>query len=662
MIANFGFYLLFLCAILAGYGFIASLAGAARQSRNLYLSSKYAFSAMAALNLIAATILWYALFDRDYSIKYIAGNSSNDLPDFYTFTAFWSSLEGSHFLWTTLLCGVGLIAIWTHAKDNEHIMPYVTAALQLVLGWMYYLLVSVSDPFVVSIPAPPNGTGMNTLLQNFYMAIHPPLLFLGYVCLAIPFAYTVAALCYGDITQGWLKTVRRWNLVGWAILTAAIALGGRWAYVELGWAGYWAWDPVENSSFLPWLLSTALIHNLLVQDKLGHLKRMTLIISILAFFVCYFGTFITRSGVISSVHAFGSGDVGINYLGFLAGICVLSMLLYGIRAPSILPSETEKVWGVAKESAIVLAIFVFLAFTAIVFLGTTYPIVTEWLSGQRISIHAPYFNSFAPYIGLLLVVILAIGNLMRYKSGKIAGGKAIFGWAAVAALPLSGLLYYLGEVNRTQDPFAHGVQIVAIFLLSWCLFCLLGDFRLKLKSFGNKLWPFVNRNRAYVGGLVAHIGFLIAVFGFLGNYRGLEKRLVLKVGESTSLSHFQFTFNEGIQVGEDKNATLYAAPISVGSFGKSIGVVKPSQSKYPTSDQVLNEIGVLGTLWQDIYIVLHDFDRAHGKTATLGIHINPTVRIVWISIFVLTFGGLIAATDSFRGNRSRDVVAGSWEV
>lgn len=662
MLANFGFYLLLLCTIFSIYGFIASGTAAYNRSRNLYISAKYAFTLTGVLNLLAAIILWYGFFDRDFSIHYIAKNSSNDLPILYTFTAFWSSLEGSHFLWTSLLCLVGVVAIWTNSKDNEHIMPYVTATLLAVLGWKYYLLISVSDPFVVNIPAPADGSGMNTLLQNFYMAIHPPMLFIGYVSLAIPFAYTIAALCYGDITQGWLKSVRRWNLFGWCLLTAAVALGGRWAYVELGWAGYWAWDPVENSSFLPWLLSTALMHNLLVQDKLGHLKRMTLIICILAFFLCYFGTFITRSGVISSVHAFGEGEVGINYLIFLVGICFISMVLYGVRAPSILPSETEKVWGVSKESSIVLALFIFLSFTAIVFIGTIFPIATEFLTQQRISIQAPYFNAFAPYIGISMVVIMAIGNLMRYKSGKIQGGFKVFVWSAFLAIPFAVLLYNLGEISKTVSPTGYYIQVIAIYLLSWTLSCLLFDFYYKLSSFQFKFFPFIGRNTAYFGGFIAHIGFLIAIFGFLGNYRGLEKRVVLKANESTILKDYRFTFDKGIQVKEVDNATLFTAPIKVEKNGKHLGSLYSSQSKYPTSDQILNEIGVHGTIWNDLYVVLHDFDRAEGKSATLSIHINPTVRIVWISIFILVIGGFIALADKFRGNRSKDVVAGSWEV
>ena len=257
------------------------------------------------------------------------------------------------------------------------------------------------------------------------MAIHPPMLFLGYVGLAIPFAYSIAALMYGDITEGWTKTVRRWALFSWILLTAAITLGGRWAYVELGWAGYWAWDPVENSSFMPWLMCTALLHSLIVQEKFGQLKK-AYNSSIYSWFLhVLFGTFITRSGVISSVHAFAESPIGPNYLMFLAGLMLLSTFLYALRAPSILPMDADKVWGVSKESSLVASLFLLISFAVIVFIGTMFPIFSEAVTSQRISVQAPYFNAFAPYIGLGFIVLVAVGSLMRYQSDDTSALKRL---------------------------------------------------------------------------------------------------------------------------------------------------------------------------------------------------------------------------------------------
>ena len=661
MLGHLGFYLLFLCCITSLYGFMSSVAAAKMRHRRLYRSSRIAATASGIMVLLASIILWYLFFQRDYSIAYIYKNSSNDLPLLYTFSAFWSSMEGSHLLWTLLLSVFCVIAHWTASPDNEHIMPYVSAALQIVLCWMFFLAISFSDPFKMQFPIAENGMGKNPLLQHPYMAIHPPILFTGYTTLAIPFAYAIAALCYGDITEGWLRTSRRWALIAWVFLTAGIALGGRWAYVELGWAGYWAWDPVENSSFLPWLLCTCLLHGYVIQAKIGHLKRLGIILAVLAFFMCYFGTFITRSGIIQSVHSFADGNIGPNYLVFLAAVLGISGVIYGFRAQSILPSNATKVWGVSKESALIVTQFLLLAFAAIIFIGTMFPIISEHLTGQRISIQAPYFNAFAPWIGLALVLAIAFGNLMRYNSDKITGGKKTLIQAAIFAVIPAAFLIWMGGVMATVKPFALGAQIVGFYICCWTGACLLLDFLHRLREIKFNWRVFFKHNLAYTGALVAHLGFLIAITGFLGNYRGLERQATLSQGQSTELYGYQFTFT-GINVKEEHNYTIFEAPLVVTKDGVTVTTLLPGKSRYPTKPEMLNEIGLYTSLWYDLYAVVADFDKETGKKVTLQIHINPTVRFVWISIFVMCFGGLIAIFDRHRGVRSRDVIAASWEA
>ncbi len=662
MLANYGFFLLYLCFICCFYGFLAAIGAAVWRHRRLYLSSKLAVTSSCVFVVIAAGIMIYSFYQRDYSIAYIAKNSSNDLPSLFTLTAFWSSLEGSHMLWTTLLAIVATIAVWTHSKDNEHVIPYVLAALQAVLAWMFYLAISHSDPFVASLPAPPDGRGMNELLQNGYMAIHPPLLFIGYTCLAVPFAYSIAALLYGDITEGWLKAVRRWTLVAFVFLTAAITLGGRWAYVELGWAGYWAWDPVENSSFMPWLMCTALLHSLLVQDKLGHLKRLSIILGIAGFFMTFVGTFLTRSGVVSSVHSFAESPIGPNYLAYLAGLMLISVSIFAFRAPSILPADTEKVWGVSKESALVMTQFLLLSFAAIIFIGTMFPIVTEALTKQRITVQAPYFNLFAPWIGLGFIVSITMGQLLRYQSAKIPYGKQIIFGSVAVAIPLSFILIYFGDVMSTVKTSSLIAQLVGLYLSSWAISCLCGDLFIKMKDLNFNYGIFFKRNLAYFGGWLAHIGAMIAIIGFMGNYRGIEKRVSLNAGQSFEFYGYRFEMDHGIVVKTEKNATLYTAPMKVYHGSDLIYDLHPAQSKYPTKDQTFNEIGIDGNMWHDIYVVLVDFDKTDGKRVTFQININPTVRFVWLAIMIICAGGLVALFDRYRGNKSRDVVAGEWEV
>ncbi len=654
MLGDLGFFLLFLCCVTTIYGVLAAVFAAYWRHLRLYRSSRNALTATAIMCVTASGILWYSLFQRDYSVAYIFKNSSNDLPAFYTLTAFWCSLEGSHLLWTLLLSVYSCIALWTYSKDNEHIMPYVSGSLQAVLAWMFYLLISHSDPFVRMFPTPDNGNGMNALLQNPYMAIHPPTLFTGYTALAIPAAYSVAALGFGDITEGWLKTTRRWALYAWCALTAGIILGGHWAYVELGWAGYWAWDPVENSSFTPWLFATALLHSLVVQDKLGHLKRLSLTLAFLAFFFSFFGTFITRSGIISSVHSFAESPIGPNYLIFLAAMLLVVALLFALRAHSILPAETDKVWGVSKESALVITQFLLLTFAVIVCVGTLYPIVSEAITGERTTVQAPYFNAFAPWIGLGFVVAIAIGNLMRYQTSKVPGGTRIMVTAAVLALPFAAWFVKYGDVLSTRKPFALGAQIVGIFLVFWSMACLTGDLYGRLKDLRFKWSLFFSRNLAYFGGYVAHIGLLIAILGFLGNYRGIEKVATLTKGQAMDFYGYNITF-AGTNISEVDNTTHFQGILEV-KQGSKVTEVRPARSKYPTSSELHHEVGVMSNFWHDFYVTLSDFDRTTGDRATFEMHINPTVRLVWIAAFVMVIGGLIAMFDPSRGNRSRDAL------
>ncbi len=664
MFANQGFFLILLGFIVTLYGFFASIGAAYWRHRRLFLSSKFAITASCVLAIAASGLMVYSLFQRDYALAYVAKNSSNDLPTLFTLTALWSSLEGSHLTWLMLMTVFGVIGAWTYSKDNEHVMPYVLATCHAVICWMFYLAWSHSDPFVANLPAPLNGRGMNELLQNPYMAVHPPLLFIGYASLVIPFAYAIAALCYGDITEGWLKTVRRWTLVSFVFLTAAITLGGRWAYVELGWAGYWAWDPVENSSFMPWLMATALIHSLLVQDKTGHLKRLSIILAIAGFFMTFFGTFLTRSGVVSSVHSFAESPIGPNYLMYLAALMLISVTIYAIRAPSILPPETERSWGVSRESALVVTQFLLISFAAIVLIGTLFPIVSEWLTKQRITVQAPYFNMFAPWVGLGFIVGVATGNLLRYGSNAMPNGKKIIFSSIAFSFVLTIPLIYFGDVMSTVKTKNLIAQIVGLYLSNWAIGCLIGDLYYRLKTLRWNFKLFFVRNAGYFGGWVAHLGLLIAIIGFLGNYRGMEHRETVKAGQGFEYYGYRFDFKEsGVEARTKLNATHYTAPVNVSRNGQFLHEMDPAQAVYPTkTDQTFNEIAIFGNIWHDVYLVLVDFDKTDGKRVTFQLNINPTVRFVWIAIVIMCIGGTISLFDRFRGNKSRDAFAGEWET
>lgn len=656
MLADYGFYLLLLCFISSFYGCSAAIASLVTGQKRLFTSALLAQVATTLLCLGACAILFYLFFTRDYSVAYVFKNSSNDLPSFYTLSAFWSALEGSHFLWTTLLCLCVMIAHLNYSKENEALIPYVSATLQAVLAWMFYLAISYCDPFKSMFPVRDNGMGMNALLQNPYMAIHPPALFSGYSACAIPFAYSIAVLCHGSFTSGWLKCVRQWAMFGWMFLTAGIFLGGRWAYVELGWAGYWAWDPVENSSFMPWIFTTGLIHSLYVQDKMnGVLRRLSLVLSFFAFFFGFFGTFITRSGIISSVHSFAQSPIGPNYLYFLVTLALGTILLYAFRSASLLPEVKERVRGLSKESLLVLAQFLLACFAFIIFMGTLYPIISELVTGSRFNVQAPYFNSFAPYIGFSLILGLTFANLMRFRSPEISGGYKLLLAAFLLACPMTLLFSFWGDVAKTHG-WTFGIQIAGIVLCFWSVLCLLIDLLTRCKNSDWRWGVFLNLNLSYIGATFAHIGFIVAILGFLGNYRGMDTLVTLNSGEKTEFYGYTFEF-EGIQLEKEANVELFTAPLKISKQGQDLGYIKAARAMYPTKSELFHEIGLKDSFWYDLYVVLSDFDKSTGKQATFEIHINHTVKIVWISAYLMVFGALLTIVARLRNKKLRGVVA-----
>lgn len=652
MVANFGFFLLFLALNLSIYGFFASFLSVRLKHYKLFLSAKHALHAVSLLTVGASMILVALFVLRDYSAFYVYKHSSNDLPLFYTITAFWASLEGSHLLWTLLLTLCGSLSVKVYAAENKQLIPFVLGIYHLVMVWMLYMAITHSDPFIVNLPKPENGTGMNELLQNPLMAVHPPLLFMGYAALVVPFAYGLATLFYGDIPVGFLKSIRRWTLFAWILLTASIALGGVWAYVELGWGGYWAWDPVENSSFLPWLVVTALIHTLILQEKFDDFKKLSIILCLIGFFLTFFGTFLTRSGIISSVHSFADSTIGPNYLIFLSLVAVLSLILYGLRA-YIIPSGTNKNFsGISKEFFMVMGLFILFAFFVIVFIGTVFPLLSEVMMSEKISIQAPYFNTFAPYVGFLLALGIAVSVLLPYGEPRLTNiGIRVAIAAAVISLLLTGVIYFQ-IAHSSVEP----LEIIGYSLSLFVLASLVGGLFLKLKNIGFRIGGLFHYRLAYVGSFVAHCGFVVMVIGLLGNYRKVETDLVLEVGKPVVFADYQFQMVKNVTPSHVDNHILYSLPIEVKKGGELVSRMTPSQSLYFTNrEQTFNEVAVSSNLWHDIYLVLKSWDEPSRSRATVSIYINPGVMLVWIAVILMILGGAISLFDVHK-NRVR------WKV
>ena len=640
MLAHLSFYLCFLGLILSAYSVCASCLALRTGLRGFQVSSQRSSALSCAVLIGSALLFWWMLYSRDYAVEYIYKNSSDDLPPLYTLSALWSSLEGSHFFWALILAVSIFVSQTTLRKELRHLAPYLSIVLGLVMVWMFLLLVTFSDPFQQIYPTPTQGVGMNALLQNPYMAFHPPALFVGYSALVVPYAYAMAALSYGSFPVGWVVVMRRWSLWAWIFLTTGIALGGRWAYVELGWGGYWAWDPVENSSLIPWLLVTALLHGLSLQKKKAVGGGVNIMLSLLAFFASFFGTFLTRSGLVTSVHSFAQSDIGEVYLIFLAVLLGGSLGLYIWRWPQFAQVRRQQSWQITRELMMISGIFLFCVFAATVALGTLYPIASEIVGGVRVNVQAPYFHTFAPWIGGALAVLMALGALLRYHVRQLVVGKTFLVATVLVAVVCGGIFCSLAGVSDQAGwPFA--AQAVGSTLVFFTMLCLVVDVRERLRLLPGPWWSAAPRNLAYLGGVIAHGGFLIALLGFLGNYRSMEKTVSLETDVAQEVLGYTLEY-KGLDITMEDNATLLRAALAVSYAGEFLGMMSPARSRYPTSEELLHEVAVREGFWQDLYLVLTTPPQNEGDPVVVQVYVNPLVKLVWIAVLIMVVGGACA--------------------
>lgn len=640
-----GFFSLCFGFCLSLFGLLMGIYTVFRPFSSIVASARNALISVFICVFISSLIMWDALFFHDFSLKYVYRNSSLDMPPLYLFTSFWSALEGSHLLWTLIMSAIVTIALVTVKKENFSLYPALCVAFGFALTFMMFLNVSFSAPLERLSPVGKFGEGMNALLQNPYMAIHPPMLFTGYCLLIVPFAYSFAVLVKGSFTSEWLATVRRWSLLAWAVLSVAICLGGKWAYVELGWGGYWGWDPVENSSFMPWLAITAALHTLLITDKTGRLPRLLLFLNMFAFSLTFLGTFITRSGIISSVHSFAESEIGPSYLIWVMFLLLLTVCLVFTRGNYIQGAAVSNEWRISKESALLFTIFFILFLLALVLIGTILPLIVEATRGIKISIQQPFFNAFAPWIGASLVLLLGVGNLMRWKNGKIADPISCLLFPFIWAI----ILTYSLAVQKNFDK----LSALTFLIVLWTCGVLIMDLIYKLKSMRWNGKIFLLYNRPYLGAFIIHIGFLFAIIGFAGNYRGLSAEAHLGLNESTVFNNYKIT-NEGLGYTQEYNAQYVYAKIKSENKqnGESI-LITPMRSKFTNNEQWFNEIGIHSTFWHDLYIVLSSFD-INNQSVSLKINWNPTVKFVWTSLVIMVIGALISLTHRIR-KRSLDI-------
>ncbi|MDF2077200.1 heme lyase CcmF/NrfE family subunit [Pseudomonas mendocina] len=588
-----------------------------------------------AFLLFSFLCLTYAFMVDDFSVAYVANNSNSALPWYYKFSAVWGAHEGSLLLWALILAGwTFAVAIFSRHLPEEMLARVLAVMGMISVGFLLFLIVT-SNPFERLLPnSPVDGRDLNPLLQDFGLIVHPPMLYMGYVGFSVAFAFAIAALLGGKLDAAWARWSRPWTIVAWAFLGIGIALGSWWAYYELGWGGWWFWDPVENASFMPWLVGTALIHSLAVTEKRGVFKSWTVLLAIAAFSLSLLGTFLVRSGVLTSVHAFATDpERGVFILAFLLVVVGGSLTLFAVRAPVVRSQVGFGLWS--RETLLLVNNIVLVVSAAMILLGTLYPLVLDALTGAKLSVGPPYFNAlFLPLMALLMAVI-SVGVLVRWKDTPLKWLGSMLTPVLVASVVLAVAATYL------HGDF-HWAVLAVCLLAFWVV---LGGVRDILDKTRHKglIKGLPSLTRSYWGMQMAHLGFAVCALGVvltsLGSY---ERDLRMAPGESVELAGYRFQFDGAVHH-EGPNFISDKGTVRVFDGERQIKVLHPEKRLYTVQQSTMTEAGIDAGFTRDLFVALGE-PLEQGAWA-VRIHIKPFVRWIWLGGLMMAFGGFLAAAD-----------------
>ena len=657
--AEFGTLCLFLALAASGWAVISSYNGWRAGLGELVLSAERAVYATWALVFLAVISLEYCLFTDQFGLEYVASYSNRALPGIYKFTALWGGQAGSLLFWELILVSYASLIVLTNRRRNRALLPLVVTTLSFVSTFFLGLVNFMARPFVRLDFIREDGIGLNPQLQNPFMAIHPPCLYLGYVGLTLPFAFAIAALATGRLDDVWFRTTRCWTILSWFFLGTGILLGGWWAYVELGWGGYWAWDPVENASLIPWLACTAFLHSVMIEERKKMLRVWNLSLVIMSFLLAILGTFITRSGVISSVHSFTKSDIGPVFAGFL-GFCTLvsvGLLLY--RVPD-LKSEHRLDSFVSRESTFLFNNLLLVGAAFAVLWGTLFPILSEAVRGVKITVGPPFFNEIIVPIALALVTLAGICPVIAWRRAstrKLIEKIQVPFWAllgGVAALLVAGVRDVYAIVS-----FGLAVFVIATTLMEF-FWGARSRQRVTGQTFGRALLSLVDRNKRRYGGFVVHLGFILIVIGVTGSsvFRQ-EATASLKRGESFAVGRYRMVL-EDMEARDSPNAEFMGARLAIFAGQRRVGTLVPGQNFYKAGQNPSTEVAIHYTLREDLYTIMTGFDPQEGR-ATLKAYLNPLINWIWIGGGVLILGAWFAMLPDIR-DRRRDAEARLLEV
>jgi cytochrome c-type biogenesis protein CcmF len=608
--------------------------------------------------LVSIACLGYSFVTDDYSIQYVWQYSNKDMPWIYKITAIWGGMDGSMLLWCFLVSSfVGMLSVNSRSYPRQLVAWLLGFANSSTLFFLT-ITVFLTNPFrFIKAPfIPPDGNGLNPLLQNEYMAIHPPLLYLGFTGLAIPYAFAMAALCSGCISNEWTRLTRRWSLVAWSFLTAGIVLGGHWAYLELGWGGFWAWDPVENASFLPWLTATAFLHSVMVQERKGMLKTWNVSLMVLTYALTVFGTFLTRSGVVQSVHSFASTDIGWVFLAYLGGIILWATVMIVVRRKQLAPERAiESVFS--REAVFLLNNLVLLSICFAVLWGVLFPVFSEAFTGVKQTVGIPFFNAVNVPLFLCLIFLMGIGPSIAWKRASIAHLKKLFLIPFLGALAIATLLVWVGIVEF--------YPVLSYALCFFALATIISEFGRGLKVQGattgaptlgaGSVVALFRRHHVKYGAHIIHFGVLVMTVSITASMaHKIEKEFTLAKGESFAVGRVSVQLTD---FSESKNrnyeAIVAKAIVTPLKGGEPIAELSPELRFYPKNQTTTTEIALHMGAREDLYLVLAGLDPT-GQKASMKIFINPFQIWLWYGAIIMVCGGFLVAVPQLGARMVRN--------
>ena len=633
---------------------LSVVAGKVGSSRFLHASRFSAYATFGGIAL-ASSVLMHAILTHDFSIQYVQSFSDKTMPLFYLIGAFWGGQAGSLLFWTSTVAGFTVLALVTNRATNQDFMPWVTAVCLAVVACLLMILVFASNPFdgFAIVDDPTRGKGLNPLLQTPKMVMHPPCLLAGLATMTIPYAFAMAALITGNFSNAWVKAARKWILVPWLLLSVGNMLGGMWAYEELGWGGYWAWDPVENAAFFPWLMTSALLHSIMIQERRGMLKRWNIGLMISSFVLTLFGTYITRSGLIASVHSFAQSEIGDYFLALLLSVIAVSSVLFLWRWRS-LGGERRLDSPVSREATFIFNNWLLVAMTVIVLFGTMWPKIKEGIFGQEVAIGPPWFNRWMVPMGILLLLLMGVGAIIPWRRTTWKSFKSQFSSSIAITALLSPLIlgaYWWGRgkaLGVVPTPLEATYAILTVVFAIFATVVMLVDMTRALRarrkkheeSLGLALLRLFEKQRRRYGGYVVHLGIVCAYVAFAGNALKIEQDLSMVPGQSIQIGDYTLTY-QGLREETLSDKVLVIANMTAFQGGEHVYDLTPGKAIFHSSPNMpTSEIDIKTTPLEDLYVALVSYDGESGNAA-FKVFVGPFTWWFWFGGTILLFGTLI---------------------